>query len=116
MTDIRTISTIELRQGLDRGDSLQFWNVQSDTSFTGEIIPGSRRMPLDRLERDSAGVSKDTEIVAYCGGPQCSQSTEAAQKLTSLGYTNVRTYTAGLEGWKAAGYAVDAHKQPVATA
>ena len=36
-------------------------------------------------------------------GAACSQSIEAAKKLTELGYTNVRACREGLEGWKAAG-------------
>jgi rhodanese-related sulfurtransferase len=49
------------------------------------------------------GLSKEAEIVTYCGGPLCPQSTQAASRLAELGYTNVRAYTEGLEGWKAAG-------------
>ena len=71
--------------------------------FSGELIPGSRRVPLDTIEHDTRSVSKDAEIVTYCGGPACPQGSEAARKLTDLGYTNVHVYKDGLERWKAAG-------------
>jgi rhodanese-related sulfurtransferase len=103
MNDVRVLSTAELQQGLDRDSGLHILNVQTDQFFAGELIPGSRRIALDRLEDGVKELPKDAEIVTYCAGPACSQSTQAAQKLTELGYTNVRAYTDGLEGWKAAG-------------
>ena len=107
MTDVRTITTNELRQRLDQGTHLEFWNVLTDKWFTGEMIPGSRRMPLDTIEHDTAGVPKDAEIITYCGGPKCPQSIQAAQKLSELGYTNVRAFEEGLDGWKAAGHSIE---------
>ena len=103
MKDVRTLSTQELQQRLDRDSGLHVWNVQTSQWFSGELIPGSRRVPLDTIEHDTRSVSKDAEIVTYCGGPACPQSSEAARKLTDLGYTNVHVYKDGLEGWKAAG-------------
>lgn len=103
MNDVRTLSTAELQQGLDRDNGLHVLNVQTDQFFAGELIPGSRRVPLDALGPGALDLAKDAEIVTYCAGPACSQGTEAAHKLAELGYTNVRTYPDGLEGWKAAG-------------
>ena len=103
MNDVRTLSMAELQQGLDRDSGLHVLNVQTDQFFSGELIPGSRRVPLDRIEQGVAGLSKEAEIVTYCGGPHCPLSTQAARRLADLGYTNVRAYTEGLEGWKAAG-------------
>jgi rhodanese-related sulfurtransferase len=100
---IRTVSTQELQQLLDRDNGLHLWNVQTDQYFTGELIPGSRRVPLDTVEHDTKDVAMNAEIITYCGGPTCGQSAEAARKLLDLGYTNVRVFKEGLEGWKAAG-------------
>jgi rhodanese-related sulfurtransferase len=116
MTDVRTLATEDLRKRLDSGNHLEFWNVQTDKWFTGEMIPGSRRVPLDTIARDALNVPIDTEIVTYCGGPQCSQSTQAAQKLIELGYTNVRAFTDGLSGWKAAGHSTENRQEPVPAA
>lgn len=108
MANIQTISTQELEQRLERGNDFQFWNVLTDEYFKGETIPGSRRVPLDRVGREvsQASLPKDAEIIVYCGGPTCPQSRLAAEKLTELGYTNVRAYEGGLEEWKAAGHEV----------
>jgi rhodanese-related sulfurtransferase len=103
MNDIRTLNTVELREGLDRDSGLHVLNVQTDQYFAGELIPGSRRVPLDAIRPGALDLATDAAIVTYCAGPACSQSTEAALKLAELGYTNVRTYPDGLQGWKAAG-------------
>ena len=105
MTTIRTISHGELTQRLGQGPIPQFWNVLTDDYFQGELIPGSRRVPLDRVAREAlqTHLPQDGEIVVYCSGPTCPQSRAAAEKLVALGYTNVRAFEGGLEHWKAAG-------------
>jgi rhodanese-related sulfurtransferase len=105
MADVRTISTDELQARLrDRTDP-EFWNVLTDDYFTGELIPGSRRVPLDQVGREAAKtrLGKDADIVVYCSGPGCPQSRLAAEKLSTLGYNNVRAYEGGLASWNNAG-------------
>jgi rhodanese-related sulfurtransferase len=116
MAELKTITTEELKQRLGRGGGLQFWNVLTDEYFKGEMIPGSRRVPLDRVGREAseAALAKDAEVVVYCGGPNCPQSRYAAEKLTELGFTNVRAYEGGLEEWKQAGYEIERAGQSAA--
>jgi rhodanese-related sulfurtransferase len=114
-TDIRIISTAELEQRLQKGGELQFWNVLTDDYFNGEMIPGSRRVQLDRIGRElrESNLSKDAEVIVYCAGPQCPQSAMAAEKLQEFGYPNVQAYEGGLEEWKAAGHAIENIEQSV---
>ena len=109
MAEVKTISTETLQQRLEHGKSLHLWNVLTDGYFTGEMIPGSRRVPLDTIGREVSGEKspKSEEIIVYCGGPKCPQSLQAAQKLMNLGYTNVKAYEGGLEEWKNAGNKID---------
>lgn len=109
MAKVKTLSTEQLQQRLKQGNGLHFWNVLTDGYFKGEMIPGSRRVPLDTIGREvsKAQPAKGEEIIVYCGGPTCPQSLQAAQKLTDLGYTNVRAYEGGLEEWKNAGNQVE---------
>ena len=109
MAEVKTISTGKLQQRLAQGNSLHLWNVLTDGYFKGEMIPGSRRVPLDTIGREvsAAKSSKDEEIIVYCGGPKCPQSLQAAQKLMDLGHTNVKAYEGGLEEWKNAGNKIE---------
>ncbi len=109
MTAVQTITLDALTQRLASGRVAEFWNVLTDDYFTGELIPGSRRVPLDRLGREVAGsqLAKDTPIVVYCSGPTCPQSRAAAEKLTALGFTRVHAFEGGLQAWKDAGRPVD---------
>lgn len=52
-------------------------------------------------------LSKDTEIVVYCAGPDCPQCGAAAEKLQAYGYRNVKAYEDGLEEWEAAGLPIN---------
>ena len=116
MADIKIISTVELEQRLREGGKLEFWNVLTDEYFNGEMIPGSRRVPLERVGREAreTNLAKDAEIIVYCAGPQCPQSGYAARKLEDLGYTNVKAYEGGLEEWKGLGREVERVGEPVA--
>ena len=109
MAEAKTISTEQLQQRLKQGNGVDLWNVLTDGYFKGEMIPGSRRVPLDTIGREvsEAKSPKGEEIIVYCGGPTCPQSLQAAQKLTDLGYTNVRAYEGGLEEWKNAGNKIE---------
>jgi rhodanese-related sulfurtransferase len=113
MAEVKTISTEKLQQRLEHGNRLHLWNVLTDGYFKGEMIPGSRRVPLDTIGREvsEANSRKDEEIIVYCGGPKCPQSLQAAQKLMNLGYTNVKAYEGGLEEWKNAGNKIEPLEQ-----
>ena len=116
MADIKTITTRELEERLREGARLEFWNVLTDEYFHGEMIPGSRRVPLDSVGREvrETNVPKGAEVVVYCAGPKCPQSRMAAEKLQALGYTNVRAYEGGIEEWKQLGHEIETAGQPVA--
>ena len=104
-----TITADELANALRAGHVAELWNALVDEYFTGEMLPGSRRVPVGRVGREVAalGLPKDTPIVTYCSGPACPNSRQAADKLVAFGYTNVRAFEGGLEAWKASGREVE---------
>lgn len=116
MSEVKTITTEELDGRLRAGAGPEFWNVLTGEYFHGEMIPGSRRVPLDQIGREThaAGLAKDAEVVVYCAGPKCPQSRMAAEKLQALGYTNVRAYEGGIEEWKGSGRSVERVGEQVA--
>jgi rhodanese-related sulfurtransferase len=105
---ITTISTADVAQRLRDDIGLHVWNVLTDDYFKGELIPGSRRVPVDRLGEAlrRSSLAKDAAIVVYCAGASCPQSRQAAEKLAAFGYTRVDAYEGGLEDWKQAGFGV----------
>lgn len=110
MSDFETTTAADLQERLAEGEIPHFWNVLTDDYFGGEIIPGSRRVPVDTVVREakSLGLTPEAEIVVYCSGPDCPQSTAAAEKLAASGFENVRAFEGGLSAWKEAGQPVRA--------
>lgn len=105
---ITTISTADFVQRLRDDVGMHVWNVLTDDYFKGELIPGSRRVPVDRLGEAvrRSTLANDASIVVYCAGPSCPSSRQAAEKLAAFGYTRVEAYEGGLEAWKQAGHGV----------
>ena len=104
-----TITLDELTTALRTGDVQEFWNALTDEYFSGELIPGSRWVPLDRVGREAnaLGLAKDAPIIVYCSGVTCPNSRDAGAKLATLGFTSVRVFEGGLEIWKASGRGVE---------
>jgi rhodanese-related sulfurtransferase len=104
-----TITIDQLTRELESGGIAELWNALTDDYFTGEMIPGSRRVPVDHVGREisASALPKDTAIVVYCSGPSCPNSRQAGDKLVAFGFTNVRVFEGGLEVWKAAGRGVE---------
>lgn len=51
--------------------------------------------------------NKGALIVAYCLNKECPAYALAANAAMKLGYTNVKHYSPGIEGWKESGEAVE---------
>jgi rhodanese-related sulfurtransferase len=111
-----TITANELAHSLRAGSIDEIWNALTDEYFTGEMIPGSRRVPVDQVGREVArsGLARDRAIVVYCSGKTCPNSRQAAEKLIALGFTRVRLYEGGLEDWKQGGRGVELLRVPAA--
>lgn len=114
MNDRHIITIDQLTTRRAEGRVAEFWNVLTDDYFTGELIPGSRRVPLDRVGREAVELPKDTAIVVYCSGPTCPQSKSAGEKLAALGFTDVKVFEGGLEAWKDAGRTLEHTQRPAA--
>lgn len=77
--------------------------LPSDVYAKGHI-EGAASFPVDTINKDTAGkiLSKGSKIIAYCASFQCPASTEAAKKLSVLGY-DVLDYKGGLKEWQEKG-------------
>lgn len=73
-------------------------------SYADAHIPGA--VGFDKAKGEFSQplpADKASLIVAYCGGPQCEAWCKAADKLETMGYTNIRHYKGGIKEWKQAG-------------
>jgi rhodanese-related sulfurtransferase len=109
MAGPRIISLPEFVAALRTADRERIWNVLTDNYFTGELVPGSRWVPLDRIGREVTGRGLDRAgtIIVYCSGTSCPNSKDAGAKLVTLGFTDVLVFEGGLEAWKADGRGVE---------
>ena len=73
--------------------------------FLQETIPGAISIPDTQVE-DLKGrfpVNHSEKIITFCGGYKCAKSHKVADKLLSMGYSNVSVFAGGVPEWKKAG-------------
>lgn len=76
-------------------------DVNSEESYKESHVPTS--VNYNMVKKDLAKVlpeSKDSLVIAYCGGPSCTAWKKAAKDACRLGYTNVKHFKGGISGWK----------------
>lgn len=102
------IDRTALRAKLDNKEQFHLWNVLTKEFYKPEAnISGSQWIPVDSITDKLAGEKvavKGETIVVYCGGSDCPSSKQAAEKLRTLGYTNVFAYEGGLKDWSEGGF------------
>lgn len=72
--------------------------------FQEGFIPTARSLPFPSFDRlvDRLPADKGTLVVFYGTGPNCSMSARSAERAKALGYSNVKVYAEGMQGWSSA--------------
>jgi len=72
--------------------------------FVGNITDTDLSIPYDQIEQTLSQLpsDKNAKIVLYCSSGR--MSAIAAEKLVSLGYTNIWNLAGGMQDWEAAGF------------
>lgn len=66
------------------------------------------RVVPSEIDQHLQEIPRDQLVVTYCSDSDEHSSTAAAQTLLDAGWTDARPLTAGFEGWKKAGYPLQA--------
>lgn len=98
---LQQIPRHELMEAARRGDIVVI-DVRPEAEYQAAHLPFARSIPLAELERRIAELPRDRDIVAYCRGPFCLLSDEAAKLLASRGF-RARKISDGITEWRAAG-------------
>jgi ArsR family transcriptional regulator len=86
-------------------------DVRPADEFDAGHLPGAVNVPLAELGKRLRSLPRRQEIVAYCRGPYCVLSFEAAAALRARGY-RVRRLETGFPQWRAAGLPVETRGGP----
>jgi len=91
------ITSVELKQRLDRGDKLKIVDVREPNEYQINRIPGSELIPLGDVPKRVNELNPDDEIVVHCkmGG----RSAKAADFLRSVGFKKVLNLKGGILDW-----------------
>jgi adenylyltransferase/sulfurtransferase len=91
------ITALELKQRLDRGDTLKIVDVREPNEYQINRIPGSVLIPLGEVPKRYGELNADDEIVVQCKGG--GRSAKAAEFLRSVGFQRVLNLKGGILDW-----------------
>src|SRR5260370_39885625 len=81
------LTSVELKQRLDRGDKLKIVDVREPNEYQINRIAGSELIPLGDIPKRYVDLNPDEEIVVQCKSG--SRSARAADFLRSVGFKKV---------------------------
>ncbi|WP_026400896.1 rhodanese-like domain-containing protein [Actinomadura rifamycini] len=98
------IARDELKAAIDAG-AVTVVDALGGEYYAKQHLPGAVPLVRDDVDAQAPTLLPDrgAAIVTYCSNPACPNSGQVADRLTALGYTNVRKYRDGIEDWVAAG-------------
>ncbi|SNS23182.1 rhodanese-like domain-containing protein [Actinomadura mexicana] len=98
------ITRDELKAAIEAG-SVTVLDTLGGEHYAKQHLPGARELVLADVDARAPSLlpDRDAAIVTYCSNPGCANSGQVADRLTGLGYTNVRKYREGIQDWVEAG-------------
>lgn len=98
------ISRDDLKTSIDAG-TVTVVDALGGDYYDKQHLPGAVALAPGQVDALASSVlpDRDAAIVTYCTGPSCPNSGQVADRLTALGYSNVRKYREGIDDWTCAG-------------
>lgn len=106
-SQVPVISPEEVKQKLDANEDIVILDTRSREDYKAKHIKGSLSMPQDEIYVRYSDLPQDKEIIVFCYTTSCQSSTQVAQVLLELGFTNVKDMEAGISGWENQGYPLE---------
>jgi len=91
------ITSLELKQRLDRGDRLKIIDVREPNEYQINRIPGSELIPLGDIPKRYGELNPEDELVMQCKSGV--RSGKAADFLRSVGFRRVLNLKGGILDW-----------------
>jgi rhodanese-related sulfurtransferase len=84
-----------------------FVDAREPEDYAAGHIPGAISFPFDEYDENADRalplLSKDKEIVVYCGGADCELSLYLARQLRTVGYEHLAIFFGGITSWQESG-------------
>ncbi|MFD7260903.1 rhodanese-like domain-containing protein [Streptomyces sp. NPDC059874] len=98
------ITRDELKQAIAEG-TVTVLDTLGGEYYAKQHLPGAVELVRADVDDRAPELLPDlgAAIVTYCSNPACPNSGQVADRLTALGYTNVRKYREGIQDWVEAG-------------
>ncbi|KIQ64990.1 sulfurtransferase [Kitasatospora griseola] len=102
------ITRADLSAAIDAG-AVTVVDTLAGEYYAQQHLPGALALHPSEVDALAAALLPDraAAIVTYCSNPACSNSGQVADRLTALGYTDVRKYREGIQDWVEAGLPVE---------
>jgi membrane protein DedA with SNARE-associated domain/rhodanese-related sulfurtransferase len=100
----------ELLGMLDSGQLVTIVDVRSGLIADAEPvrIPGALHIALEQIGDQLHRLPRDRPVVVYCACPNDVSAVRATLKLRAGGFADARPLFGGIDGWRAAGYRLEA--------
>lgn len=95
----------------DCGDIYQLIDVREFPEYSAARIEGAELVPLSELERRHHEIDRSKPTVVICRSGK--RAGKAKEKLQSLGFSDVRNVTGGMNAWSSAGFNVEKDENAV---
>ncbi|MEX1214442.1 rhodanese-like domain-containing protein [Saccharospirillum sp.] len=104
-----TIDTKTLRDWQARGQDFILVDTLPADTFAKGHLPSAINIVSDDILDEAPRQLPDNQatLVVYCASENCKRAGRAAERLASLGYTEVYHYVGGKRAWQTAGFSLE---------